>query len=598
MTADEKNRDLIIFGQADKTSPPLYLEDFVVALKSVWRKYARLEGNVYYYSNPGCSIDPTPEVMRELQMVQRRFSASDQGFDQEWRRVCQKPQKVRVLGVPFNTRFARVLVDADYDMKTLADSTDKLDLPGFTGIMDMTIRLARAGGGRNQASPSLNRFWFYPGETLYEESAGVIAIKQCYVRLLTEQMYTNAKGQMKGSGGAETLAKTFADNFTALYSKVARERAIYRELESLFRFVALAQAIKSKYPDAVSQFSLDYLLDRFEVEEASVPQWVPGRDAVEEFSQRRELSGGYSTSFQRFSICGGVDIAIEAEERNFIPVSGERLARLKSDIETARPATGNTFVWDIPNQAGYLDRYNLDARIQETNRLNKLVLTFSIVDAKPDYELTDGKTSKRYSLKQLPDMTREINEHFTSTQAKIGYVELQGFDNQAQVNAMASTFNIQMLRLLQRRKGDNDLPELVLSESAKVENAPPAKEAVTVTEETTGPYKGFFKATAEVIVKWKDGARLSSKKLFVTAYGKTREIVQAFIHYFLSILFNANATDFHVITPAEAKARAIQMMKADFPDADRNGLHVEITDEAGSLLIVNNLASRTVETEE
>src|SRR5262245_22985863 len=44
VTADEKNRDLIIFGQSDKTSPPLYLEDFVVALKSVWRKYAQLEG--------------------------------------------------------------------------------------------------------------------------------------------------------------------------------------------------------------------------------------------------------------------------------------------------------------------------------------------------------------------------------------------------------------------------------------------------------------------------------------------------------------------------------------------------------------------------
>src|SRR5262249_53036898 len=49
VTADEKNRDLIIFGQADNTSPPLHLEDFVVAIKSAWRKYARLEGDIYYY---------------------------------------------------------------------------------------------------------------------------------------------------------------------------------------------------------------------------------------------------------------------------------------------------------------------------------------------------------------------------------------------------------------------------------------------------------------------------------------------------------------------------------------------------------------------
>ncbi|MDP3013996.1 MAG: hypothetical protein Q8M92_07130, partial [Candidatus Subteraquimicrobiales bacterium] len=64
---DEKNRDIILIGNIDDSMPPLYLEDFVIALRNTWMMYAELKGNTYYYSNPGCSIDPDPNVLNNLQ---------------------------------------------------------------------------------------------------------------------------------------------------------------------------------------------------------------------------------------------------------------------------------------------------------------------------------------------------------------------------------------------------------------------------------------------------------------------------------------------------------------------------------------------------
>lgn len=249
---DQTSQDLILLGQSDPSLPPLYLEDFVIALRNARMKYAPLVGNVYQYSYPGCSIDPVPEVMRELQLVEQQLGSGRSSGEVEraldnWRRTCQKPQAVRVLGIPFDSRFAQVMVKADYDMKTLADGADSIGIPGFISMTEMSLGEARRAILQNRTvtlSASLNRFWFYPGETVFEEDQGVFFLKRCPVKLLTEQMYSNARGQTIQSGMANPRAERFSENFTALYDRVARQRPIYQELENLFRFVALAKLIE------------------------------------------------------------------------------------------------------------------------------------------------------------------------------------------------------------------------------------------------------------------------------------------------------------------------------------------------------------------
>lgn len=180
---DEKHRDIILIGGIDDTSPPLYLEDFVIALRNTWLKYAELKGNTYYYSNPGCSIDPNPSVLNNLQQAGNQiFSSSSpekvQKTLNQWNNVCNRPQQVRVLGIPYDTRFGKVMVEADYYMKRLVDGSVTLDIDGFMSLTDMTLNIVRddIANGRPVSIPLsiLNRFWFYPGENSFLEDKGVI----------------------------------------------------------------------------------------------------------------------------------------------------------------------------------------------------------------------------------------------------------------------------------------------------------------------------------------------------------------------------------------------------------------------------------------
>ena len=182
---DEVKHDVILFGQVNPTLPPLYLDDFVIALRNATLKYAHLKGNTYYYSDPGCSIDPDPKVMGKLdslagKIIQKSYPGGiDKGIE-EWHDICRSPQQVRVLGIPFHTHFSKVMVKADYDMKGLVDGCDDLDIPGFDSLSDITLAKAKSYIIQGKPIPiplsSMNRFWFYPGENLYEEDEGIILI--------------------------------------------------------------------------------------------------------------------------------------------------------------------------------------------------------------------------------------------------------------------------------------------------------------------------------------------------------------------------------------------------------------------------------------
>ncbi len=143
------NQDLLLMGETDPGLPPLHLDDFVVALRYAWLRYASRRGNTYRYSYPGCSIDPDSRVVGRLMAMGEHIAegtATPQQIKRllrEWKNVCQEPQSVRVLGVPFDTRFAHVMVTADYDMKSIADGTDSLAIPGLTSHLDMHFQKAR-----------------------------------------------------------------------------------------------------------------------------------------------------------------------------------------------------------------------------------------------------------------------------------------------------------------------------------------------------------------------------------------------------------------------------------------------------------------------
>ena len=349
---DEGNNDVVLIGQINKASPPLYVEDFVVALRNIWRKYMTQIDDTVYYLAPGCSIDPNQKVLGMLQNIGDEAQSTTDDAEreraiEEWIKTCRLPQKVRVLGIPFDTRFAWVMVKADYDMKKLVDGSDPLDIVGFESLQKVSFDEAKkaALAGRISSIPlsSMQRFWFYSGESRYVESEGTILLKQVEVRLLTEEQHLNRRGSIIRRGGTDPLAEQFTENFTKHYAKVTKQRPIYQDLENLYRIIALVKIMKHRSALTQAGLDLSYLLNEFRVPEKHVDPQLAGHPNVLKFDKRVRTSRGYSDIHLKLPSCGGVGIDPKITPENFVPDETGRLAELTDTVLTARPATDSLF---------------------------------------------------------------------------------------------------------------------------------------------------------------------------------------------------------------------------------------------------------------
>ena len=353
---DEKTRDLILVGKVEAGAPALHVEDLAVALRSAWLRYAPRRGNVRYFSNPGCSIDPSPDViagLRDIGESARGHAADMDDRMDEWCEICSQPQQVRVMGVPFDSHFARVMVDADYLMKRLVDGSLRTEIAGFTSLTDLNLAAARARFQRDGTSGitrfSLNRFWFYPGEARFQEEEGLVTIEECPVILRTEEQYLT-RGEVAGQGRPDPMAQRFAESFSAHYREIAGAQPIYQQLEGLFRFVALARLLQYQREQA----DLDYLMNRFPVPVVKVDRTLPGIALVNRIETRRQVADGEETMRLWLPTCGGVSMDLKVGPQNLKRVSPKKQAgrgakpapTKKGAILKARPAPDSLY-WDI-----------------------------------------------------------------------------------------------------------------------------------------------------------------------------------------------------------------------------------------------------------
>lgn len=307
---DPDNRDIVLYGQADPRQPALYFDDLVIALRNVNMSYAKFSSNTYYYTSPGCSIDPDPSVMRRLQEI--RNVHQDGEWINQWNEVGASPQSVRVMGIPFTTRFAKIMVDADYYMKKLVNGSVNPGIYGFQSLMGMRMDLAKVqkknGTREPDAGASINRFWFYPGDCLYAFSNNIAALNECNVKLLTELEYLTDNGRISSAGQTDILAQRFADSFTANYGQIAEFNPVYKELENLFRFVGLAKMMNETKAEKLSGINAGFINKGYNVKNTAVAKELPGLTNADEISDRRKIDGGYLVTTSTFVSCGGVSM--------------------------------------------------------------------------------------------------------------------------------------------------------------------------------------------------------------------------------------------------------------------------------------------------
>jgi hypothetical protein len=443
---DKENHDVILFGESRPHEPPLYTEDFVVALRNSWILYYTLRDNTKYYYNPGCSIDPRPELYEnlnqifrskgqqvtysgEIEQVRETIRKQNEEIAIQWENICQHPQDVVVLGIPFHTHFAKILVLADYYMKRISNGTKQLAIDDFKSFTDLRLDVIKKKPESYHTSTSTTRFWFYPGANEYTETDNIVLIKKCPVTLLTELEYSSDEAK------SDPIAKQFTQNFTNKYSEIAKVRPVYAQLEGLFRFVALTKIFKYKEIDTI--IDLNYFFNDFIVPETLVDETLPGIASVHTINLGGKSSEGLLRMPSPMLTCGGVDIATDIKPQDFKTSFEEhkQAVELKNKILQSRPETASeTVKWNVRHQKQKvrITRFVINASVEKQ-------ITDLILQIKNFYRNEAARVD--YFIEPTGDTNREL---YLINDVKENLIEASIYDalNNFKINTSSVLFSV------------------------------------------------------------------------------------------------------------------------------------------------------------
>ena len=452
---DKENNDVLVYGLASPELPRIHIDDFVVALRNSWLKYAPLKGNTYQYTSPGCDIRPQPAHVLQLQRLERQLlgNASPEQTEtliRSWVQTCELPQTVSVLGLPFDTHFGQVMVRADYDMKRLADGSDHLALPGFASMMDRELADAKAAilQHRPIAIKASDRFWLTAGDQAYEEATGITWIRACPVRIRTRPTGADRNGVLGDVSGTDAAAEDFARRFSALYDKVAEQRPQYRELWSLFQIFALTQGLHFRNAPANAGLDLGYLLNSYHVSQVPLKHAVPGRHVVKRLRHEESTPDGTEIVQMWIPSCGGVDMGIEPTADQFHTDQSHDLPYLEGRMADARPIYAPP-AWNV----------SLDEENEETLRKKLLLqqlnqpgspLVVTVVDHGTGYHVVG--TDFEYQGLRSDELIHELQEYAKKQGTQTIHLDLQGFSEQK-----AANFTTDCKLQLQKLQSEADL---------------------------------------------------------------------------------------------------------------------------------------------
>jgi hypothetical protein len=218
--------------------PVVELQDLIVALRAFPPAGHGAE-------NIGCSIDPTKEGLARLQEYIRRAPPNGSGPDTERFITGMKEalgmQNVTVNGVPSDTHFAHVLVEADYRMKLIS-----------IGLEQPPINLKSYVDRANPNSVSRNalqRWFFVPDYQCVRVSDDDLAMQLVGegVKLVGADELVGSNGErQQASGKGNGAAKLFADEFTKKYPQLSAAMPIYAQLRNLIDLAVVAAFLQQR----------------------------------------------------------------------------------------------------------------------------------------------------------------------------------------------------------------------------------------------------------------------------------------------------------------------------------------------------------------
>ncbi len=564
---DDQGQDLILLGESNPDLPSLWLEDLVVALRSAWFKYAERRGNSILYTAPGCSIDPNPEVLTQLQsLAQAAMQAGTPQAAREtlqrWNEICAGGQKVRVLGVPFDSHMASVMVAADYKLKNIVNGSQPLQIPHFPDLSEMTMREAtrrlKNGQATSLSMSVLTRFWFSPHEISVEEDEGAVWIKRCRVGLLTEEEHFQGATN-PSAGGFQALPKEFANRFGRRFEEIAEVDPIYAELAGLFRFALLAQVLKLKAPTATETL-LQPLLSGLELSHQQVPSVLPGRPSSRESSSREEIPGGYREAFLWLPSCGGVDMGVTLTDKDFRPNLAGDLRRQRELVLASRPSP-DSLAWDYPSPP--------PAYIEQTRKNNirsQTTETLLLIDSGSKYALFGEGTGLIYEGLGMAEMIDAIRKH--SNRVSQVFVQTLGFSSDRREKLLTSLKVQEYSGRISALEtgGVADAWDIYFAHGCDL------RQTVEVEKIGEGPRAGFYRAAFQL--------SRGVKSLLFDVFSKSERVLREFCRSLVS-RFSADTTAADVVSQLKSEI----MKERGLTDEQ---FYIELTSEITLRSIVNN----------
>jgi len=308
--------------------PTIALEDLVVAL----RTFAPGKQSDLQIS---CSIDPTQEGLAALQNVQRTTTVSSPAQVPAMAKKMRDAlglQDVTFNGIPADTHFAQVLVEADYRMKLIGIGLERPPVK-MTTIADK----ARPGGG---GSGVLQRLFFVPDYECVRVSEDGLAMEMVGqgVKLVSELEAVGGDGTRRSTQKTNRAAQAYCKAFTKKYSQIADKSPVYAQLRNLIDLSIAAAHIQAQdyHDEAGWKMETFGSESRFPVETYNTPT------QVETVVNVLGKGNSYITP-----IGGGVDIrpALALDENNLVEDKRGETAKAHANLDIAE-VDAETWWWD------------------------------------------------------------------------------------------------------------------------------------------------------------------------------------------------------------------------------------------------------------
>jgi hypothetical protein len=217
--------------------PIVPLQDLVVALRA-FGPGKRGAGMI------GCSIDPTQEGLAEMQRFLRsvgsRAVPGQTMYIVNGLRTSLGMQTVSIQGVPPNTHFAQVMVEADYRMKLIGIGLERPPVR----LISWVERASPSQVSRN----ALQRWYFVPDYNCVRvtEDRTAMELVGDGVKLIGADELVTADGQRQTSTQSNAASQAFVTSFTEKYSELADRSPIYAQLRNLIDLAVAAAFIQNE----------------------------------------------------------------------------------------------------------------------------------------------------------------------------------------------------------------------------------------------------------------------------------------------------------------------------------------------------------------